>query len=183
MEEATPDFAMDRVWQSFMTIRWWHVSTGLGDLYDDPVKRAQMKPEAIWEVENGRKLSAKDVFAASAVRTAWYQAVRQFLDRYEYFILPTAQVFPFDAKTHWPSQVNGRQMDTYHRWMEVVAPVTLAGCPALNVPVGFNDQGLPMGIQIVGRNQAEFSCLQLAFAYDQATNWVHRKKPQLLESI
>jgi amidase len=182
VEEATPDFPMDQVWQSFVTIRWWHTSSGLGDLYDDPAKRALMKPEAIWEVENGRRLTAKEVFAASAVRSAWYQAVRQFLDRYEYFVLPTAQVFPFDAKIHWPAQVNGRQMDTYHRWMEVVAPVTLSGCPALNVPAGFNDQGLPMGIQIVGRNQAEFSCLQLAFAYDQATNWANRKKPQLLES-
>jgi amidase len=182
VDEATPDFPMDQVWQSFVIIRWWHTSNGLGDLYDDPAKRAQLKPEAMWEIENGRKLTAKEVFAASAVRSAWYQAVRQFRERYEYFVLPTAQVFPFDAKTHWPNQVNGRQMDTYHRWMEVVAPVTLSGCPALNVPVGFNDQGLPMGMQIVGRNQAEFSCLQLAFSYDQATNWINRKKPRLLES-
>jgi amidase len=181
VEEASPDFPMDQVWQSFVTIRSWHVSAGLGDLYDDPAKRALMKPEAIWEVENGRKLSGREVSAASAVRSAWYQVVRQFLDRYEYLMLPTAQVFPFDAKIHWPTQVNGRQMDTYHRWMEVVAPITQSGCPALNVPVGFNGQGLPMGIQIVGRNHAEFNCLQLGFAYDQATNWVNSKKPQLLE--
>jgi amidase len=182
VEEATPDFPMDKVWQSFLTIRWWHTSNALGDLYDDPVKRALLKPEAVWEIENGRKLPAKAVFDASAVRSAWYQAVRQFLERYEFFVLPSAQVFPFDAKTHWPAEVNGRQMDTYHRWMEVVAPVTLSGCPALNVPVGFSNQGLPMGMQIVGRNQAEFSCLQVAFAYDQATNWVNSKKPRLLES-
>jgi amidase len=182
VEEATPDFPMDQVWQSFVTIRSWHTSNALGDLYDDPAKRALLKPEAVWEIENGRKLTAREVFAASAVRSAWYQAVRQFLERYQYFVLPTAQVFPFDAQTHWPAQVNGRRMDTYHRWMEVVAPVTLSGCPALNVPVGFNDQGLPMGMQIVGRNQAEFSCLQLAFAYDQATNWVNRERPRLLES-
>src|SRR5215213_2299994 len=128
VDEATPDFPMDQVWQSFVTIRWWHTSNGLGDLYDDPAKRAQLKPEAIWEIENGLKMTAQDVSAASAGRSAWYQAVRRFMERYEYFVLPTAQVFPFDAKSHWPNQVNGRQMDTYHRWMEVVAPVTLSGC-------------------------------------------------------
>ena len=82
--------------------------------------------------------------------------------------------------THWPTEINGRRMDTYHRWMEVVAPITMSGCPALNVPVGFNAQGLPMGMQIVGRNEAELSCLQLAAAYDQATGWVTRRKPPLL---
>ena len=71
-------------------------------------------------------------------------------------------------------------MDTYHRWMEACSIVTMTGCPALNVPVGFNASGLPMGMQIVGRNQAELSCLQLAYAYDQATRWVEKKRPALL---
>jgi amidase len=71
-------------------------------------------------------------------------------------------------------------MDTYHRWMEVMIPVTMSGCPALNVPAGFNSAGLPMGIQIVAPNHAEFACLQLAHAYDQATRWVRMRMPALL---
>jgi amidase len=71
-------------------------------------------------------------------------------------------------------------MDTYHRWMEVVIPVTMSGCPALNVPVGFDKAGRPMGMQIVGPAQGEFACLQLAQAYDEATGWVTKRPPPLL---
>ncbi|MGH7247265.1 MAG: amidase family protein, partial [Pseudomonadota bacterium] len=94
--------------------------------------------------------------------------------------LPSAQVGPFDAAIHWPEGLGGKAMDTYHRWMEVMIPVTMSGCPALNVPAGFNIAGLPMGIQIVAPNHAEFACLQLAHAYDQATNWVTKRIPALL---
>ena len=70
-------------------------------------------------------------------------------------------------------------MDTYHRWMEVVIPATMSGCPAISVPVGFGGNGLPMGMQIVGRNRGELAVLQLAHAYDEATGWVRRKPPPL----
>jgi amidase len=180
VEEAVPDYPMDQIWQNFVTIRSWQVGSGLMDFYKDPTKRALLKPEVIWEIENGMKLSALDISAASAGRSAWYQTVRQFLQRYEYFLLPSAQVFPFDAQIHWPTEINGQRMDTYHRWMQVVTPGTMSGCPVLNVPAGFNDRGLPMGLQIVGPNQGEFSCLQLALAYDQATGWVNKRLPSLL---
>ena len=103
------------------------------------------------------------------MRTAWYQAVRAFFERYDYFLLPSGQVFPFDAALDWPKSIAGKTMDTYHRWMEVMIPVTMSSCPALTVPVGFNERGLPMGLQIVGPNHGELACLQLAHAYDQAT--------------
>ncbi len=180
VERVVPDYPMTDLWEDFRTLRWWQTSTALAPVYDDPAKRATMKPEAIWEVEHGLALSARDVARASAGRTAWYGAFRKLLDRYEYFALPSAQVFPFDAATHWPAAIDGRRMDTYHRWMEVVAPVTMTGCPALNVPVGFNGDGLPMGLQIVGRNHAEFACLQLAFAYDQVTGWTRTRPPALM---
>ena len=182
VEEAVPDYPMDQMWQNFITIRSWQVGSGLMDLYKDSAKRALLKPEVIWEIENGMKLSALDISAASAGRSAWYQTVRQLFQRYAYFVLPSAQVFPFDAQTHWPVEISGRRMDTYHRWMQVVTPGTMSGCPVLNVPAGLNDRGLPMGLQIVGPNQAEFSCLQLAFAYDQATDWVNKRLPSLLQT-
>ena len=96
--------------------------------------------------------------------------MRAFFERYDYFLLPSAQVFPFDANTDWPKEIAGRTMDTYHRWMEVMIPVTMSSCPALSVPVGFSARGLPMGLQIVGPNHGELACLQLAHAYDEATH-------------
>jgi amidase len=182
VEDARPDFPVEQVWQNWLKLRAWQAGDPIRALYNDPAKRALMKPEAQWEVENGLKVTMFELADALAVRTLWYQAVRRFMDEYEYFVLPSAQVFPFHAPIDWPKEISGKAMDTYHRWMEVVIPVTMSGCPALNVPVGFNDRGLPMGIQIVGRNHAELSCLQLAFAYTEATGWTEKKRPALLDA-
>ncbi len=180
VEEAWPDYPVERVWQNWRTLRAWQAGSALKDLYKDPAKRALMKPEARFEVESGEKLSAYNVFDASAVRSAWYQAVRTLFERYDYFVIPSGQVFPFDAGIDWPKTIAGKTMDTYHRWMEVMIPVTMSNCPALTVPIGFNDRGLPMGLQIVGPNHGELACLQLAHAYDQATQWVTKRPPPLL---
>jgi amidase len=182
VEEAWPDYPVERVWQNWRTLRAWQAGSVLKGLYKDPEKRALMKPEARFEVENGQRLKAYDIFDANAVRTAWYQAVRSFFERYDYFVLPSGQVFPFDAALDWPKSIAGRTMDTYHRWMEVMIPVTMSSCPALTVPVGFNDRGLPMGLQIVAPNHGELACLQLAYAYDQATQWVTKRPPPLLQA-
>lgn len=73
-------------------------------------------------------------------------------------------------------------MGTYHRWMETVMPWTLAGLPVASVPVGFNAAGLPMGMQLIGRRHADLAVLRLAFAYEQATQWVRRRPPPLLSA-
>lgn len=181
VEEVLPEYPIERVWQNWLKLRAWQTRAALKPLYDNPAKRAQMKPEAIWEVENGAALSADDLAAASAERTLWYQEVVRLFERYDYLLLPSAQVFPFAVETRWPKEIAGRAMDTYHRWMEVVIPVTMSGCPALNVPVGFCEAGLPMGLQIVGPAQSELACLQLAQAYDQATGWVKNRPPPMLD--
>ena len=180
VEEARPDFPPEKVWDAWVKLRAVQNAASLKGFYADPAKRALMKPEAQYEVETAAKVSAADMTDAAAVRTQWYQAMRRFMDKHEFVLLPSAQVFPFDAKTHWPSEIAGRKMDTYHRWMETCSLISMSGLPSLNVPAGFNARGMPMGMQIVGRNQAELSCLQLAFAYDEATRWVEKRKPALL---
>src|SRR6266498_5548540 len=90
-----------------------------------------MKPEAVFEVEGMLARTALDVWHNSVQRSAWYQAVRAMFETYEYLLAPTAQVFPFDAQMTWPREINGVRMDTYHRWMEVVTPWTLAGLPVI----------------------------------------------------
>ncbi len=179
VEPALPDYPLEPVWNSWCKIRAWQAGAMLHQLYGDPAKRALMKPELQWEIENGLKVGAFEIADANIVRTAWYQAVREFFRKYDFMIAPAGQVFPFDAKIHWPKEVGGVSMDTYHRWMQVMIPISMSGCPALSVPAGFNDRGLPMGIQIVGPNHAEMACMQLAHAYDQATNWVSKRPPPL----
>jgi len=178
--ESGLGFPPERMWESWVTLRHWLIAGNLGALYNDSAKRAQMKPEAIWEVEGGMKLSAHAVYQASAERSELYRAVLKLFDTYEYLALPSAQVFPFDASTHWPKTVNGVAMDTYHRWMEVVVLASMLGFPVANVPVGFSRDGLPMGMQIIGRRHADFAVLQLAHAYGRMTRWLSDYLPPLL---
>ena len=182
VETATLDYPLEPVWQSWLALRGWQIAAEFRASFPDPAQRALMKPELQWEIENGLKTSALDIAVASRTRTAWYHSVRKFFEKYDFMIAPAGQVFPFDATTHWPKEVGGISMDTYHRWMQVMIPISMSGCPALSAPAGFNDRGLPMGIQIVGPNHAEMACMQLAHAYDQATNWVTKRPPPILSS-
>jgi amidase len=180
VEEACPDYPPDAVWRAVLQIRGWQQGGAILGFYNDPAKRALLKPEAIYEIEAGLKLSAYDITAASVVRSEWYQAVRRFFERYDYFIVPTAQVFPFDADLHWPHEIAGQKMETYHEWMKAVLLVSMSGCPALAVPAGFGDQNLPIGIQIIAPNRRELDCLQLGYAYTTAANWTNARPPSLL---
>ena len=183
VEEATPDFDFEAVWRSVIRLRGWQQGVALLAYYNDAAKRALLKPEAIYEVETGLRQSAYDITAASVVRTEWSMAVRRFFERYDFLIVPTAQVFPFDVAQHWPKQVAGRTMQTYHEWMKATLLVTMSGCPALAAPAGFNDQGLPIGIQIIAPNRQELSCLQLAFAYESAVDPAIRRLPPQLTTL
>jgi amidase len=182
VEACQADFSMERLWQTWLTHRHFLVQGSLGAAYADPHKRELLKPEAQWEVEGGLRLSATDVYKASVDRSEWYRALSELFERYDFLLLPTAQVFPFDAQRPWPRVVGGQTMDTYHRWMEVVIGPTLAGLPSISVPVGFNPAGLPMGLQIIGPAQADRAVLQLAYAHEQLTRWVERRPPPCLQS-
>lgn len=180
VEDAKLGFDPESIWQSWIKLRAFQAGGNLAALYADPAKRPLLKPEAQFEVEQGQNLSAYDVMKASNLRSRWYQHVRGLFDRYDILVLPSAQVFPFDVEMRWPQEISGRAMDTYHRWMQVVIPVTMSGCPAISVPAGFNAAGLPMGMQLWGPNHSERLLLEVAQAYEDATGWVDRRPPGLL---
>jgi amidase len=104
----------------------------------------------------------------------------RFFERYDFLVMPTAQVFPFDARETWPREIAGQTMRTYHEWMKAVCLVSMAGCPSLAVPAGFNAQGLPMGLQIVAPIHRDVDCLRMGFAYEQARPWIGKLPPLLL---
>jgi len=174
VEEVPPGFDMARLWRVWLTLRHFLVSNGQAADYADPVRRARMKPEMIWEIESGRDLPAVAVHAASLGRSDWHRYIAGLFETYDFLILPSAQVFPFDAGIDWPKTVGGRTMDTYHRWMEVVIGPTLAGLPVAAMPAGFGANGLPAGIQIVGPARADRDVLAAAAAYEKATDWLAR---------
>lgn len=139
--------------------------------------REKVKPEAQWEYDQSLDLTGTQLMQASATRTRFYQSMLTLFESFDVLAIPTAQVWPFDVKERWPQNIAGRSMDTYHRWMEVVIYATFAGLPAVSVPAGFNAQGLPMGLQLIGKPQGDFELLQVAYAYEQAAQDLIQKRP------
>jgi amidase len=180
VEDALPAFNFDKLWEATIRLRAWQQGSLLLAHYNDPRKRGLLKPEAIFEIETGLRQSAYDVTAASIVRSEWTQAVRRFFERYDFLILPTAQVFPFDIERHWPQEIAGRTMQTYHEWMKGTLFVSMCGCPALAAPAGFSGQGLPIGMQIIAPNRQELACLQLAYAHESTLAPARRRLPPLI---
>ncbi len=172
VDSVAPPFPAERLWDSWITLRSWQVGAGYADMLD---QRDKLKDTAIWEIERGLALSAMDVHRASVIRSEWYRRSASLFDRYDALVLPSAQVWPFSRDIAWPTEIAGRQMDTYHRWMEVVVPVSLIGLPCLSAPAGFGQAGLPMGIQMFGRRGRDRALLELGAAYHAATEWPQKR--------
>jgi amidase len=178
VEPANVSFEMERLWRAWLTLRSVNTGANLMAHYADPKKRALLKPEALWEIEQAQRTTALELHQASVTRTDWYRHLVKCFEQYDFLALPSAQIFPFPAQEQWPRSIAGRPMDTYHRWMEVMIPATMAGCPAISVPAGFGGAiGLPIGLQLIGRPRADMDLLRLAHAFDRASDWVRRAPP------
>lgn len=161
-------FAAGRMWDSWITLRAWSVAAGLAELSE---QRAALKDTAQWELDKGLALTAMQVHEASVVRSEWFRCAAALFQNYDALILPSAQVWPFAIETPYPTMIAGTPMDTYHRWMEVMVPVSLIGLPCLSVPVGFGAEGLPMGMQVFGPRGSDARILSVGAAYHAATRW------------
>lgn len=179
VEPCTLDVPREVNWNAWLKLRQMLTGGRLRTLYEDARTRALMKPEALWEVEQGLRLGGAELYEASVQRTAVYQAFRRLFERFDYVVAPTAQVFPFSAEQHWPREIAGVAMDTYHRWMEIVTPFSLAGLPVASVPVGFGAGGLPMGMQVAGPARADRQVLALARAWERIAQWPLQRPPAL----
>ncbi len=173
VEETSPDFSgADEV---FKVLRAWHFELSHGVLLDN--HRDKLKDTVIWNIEEGRRLTGPQIGEAEKKRTALYERVRKFLETYEFLVLPTVQVPPFDVDEPYVEEINGIEMDTYIDWMKSCYFVTATGLPAISVPCGFTDDGLPVGLQIVGRLRDELGILQIARAFERATGFGKRRPP------
>ncbi len=170
-----PPFPAGDLWRSWVTLRAMLNAGGKRGHYDNA--RDALKPETIWEIEHGLGLTAQAFYDASMIRSAWYARLADLFTQVDVIAMPSAQVWPFPAEWRWPQVIGTQKMDTYHRWMEVVVPVSLAGVPSLSVPVGFGPQGLPMGMQIVGPVGSDAQVLGVGQAWHAATDWPARRQP------
>ena len=174
VEDACPDFTGAN--DAFMTLRAFGMASSRADMLK--THRSQLKDTLIWNIEQGLRLTAAEIGDAEIKRAAIFDRMRQFMETYEFIIFPVSQRPPFDVGIPYPAEIDGIPMQTYIDWMRSCYYVTATGHPAISVPCGFTDDGLPVGIQIVGRHRAEFAVLQLAYAFQEATH-VWRQRPPI----
>jgi amidase len=176
VEEGQPDFSdADEI---FKVWRAWSFELQFGELMKN--HRELMKDTVIWNIEEGQKLTGPRIGRAEIKRTELYHRVREFMETYEFLICPVNQVPPFDIKQPYIEEVDGVKMETYIDWMKSCYYITVTGHPAISVPCGFTPEGLPVGMQIVGRHNDDFGVLQLANAFEKATEF-WKQHPTLAE--
>jgi amidase len=173
VEESEPDFAGAD--ESFRAWRAWRFALAYADLLRD--HRDQLKDTVVWNIEEGLRLTGPELGRAERLRTELYHRLRHFLERYEFLLLPVCQVPPFDVSQPYVTSINGQPLTTYLDWMRSCYYISATGLPAISVPCGFTPEGLPVGLQIVGRHQDDFGVLQLAHAFEQATGAGRRRPP------
>ncbi len=171
--DGEPDFTGAD--EAFHTLRAWNYALNFGELLED--HRHEMKETVVWNIEKGQRLGGPDLARAEVQRTALFHRIRAFMGTHEFLICPVNQVPPFPVEQRYVDQINGVKMDTYIDWMKSCYYITVAGLPAISVPCGFTPDGLPVGVQIVGRHQDDFGVLQLAHAFEQATGFWQRRPP------
>jgi amidase len=174
VEEACPDFS--GATEAFETLRAVSFAMRFAPLLK--THRAELKDTVIWNIEQGLALDGAKVARAEALRTQVYQRLRAFLEKYEFLLGPVNQLPPFPVDMEYPTQIAGVKLGNYLDWMKSCYYVTLASHPAISVPAGFTPQGLPVGLQIVGRYRDDFGVLQLAHAFERETD-VHTRRPPL----
>lgn len=175
VEEAQPD--LRDADETFRVWRAWLFELGFGEMLR--THRAQMKDTVVWNIEEGMKLTGPQIGQAERKRTEVYQRVRQFMEQYEFLILPVSQVPPFDVTQPYVTEINGIKLDTYLDWMRSCYYITVTGLPAISVPCGFTPEGLPVGVQIVGRYHDDWGVLQLAHAFEQVSSF-GRQRPSIV---
>ena len=176
VDDATPD--LHEADECFKIWRAWQFELGRGELVER--HRDQVKDTVIWNVEEGQQLSGPDLGRAEKMRTALYHRLREFMEVYEFLILVVSQVPPFDVTQEYVTDINGIRMPSYIDWMKSCYYISVVGHPAISVPCGFTPEGLPVGVQIVGRHRDDWGVLQLAYAFQQATE-VWKRRPPVVE--
>ncbi|MBI1942237.1 MAG: amidase [Betaproteobacteria bacterium] len=172
VEDAGPELSAAD--EAFHVLRALGFVQKFGELLK--TERRRIKPSIIWNIEEGLKLDAPRIARAMLLRSQVFQAMRAFLETYDYLLLPANQVPPFPVEQEYPPEIAGVKMGNYLDWMKSCYWITMTSHPAISVPAGFTEDGLPVGIQIVGRYGDDFGVLQLAHAFEQATQ-VWKRRP------
>ena len=155
VEEAHPDLA--DAMNCFQVLRAIGYATGMRQLLID--HRDKLKPEVIWNIEKGLKLTGDEIARAEAQRGTLFKRMHAFLETYDLLLCPATIVPPFPVEQRYPTHCNGIEFTSYIDWLLIVGTITLCACPAISIPCGFTASKLPVGLQIVAPNRGEAKLL------------------------
>lgn len=172
VDAACPD--LDPADEVFTTLRAYHFLLAFGALAESDPDR--VKATIRQNVDVGRRLTVADLGRAQQLQGVLHETVVAFFERYDVLVCPTVQVEPFDVGLEYPTEVAGVPQPDYLGWMRSCTLVSATGCPAVSVPAGFTDGGLPVGLQIVGPPRADRRVLEVAAAYETAAG-ISRRRP------
>jgi amidase len=173
-------FDPEAVWEAWLVWRRALTAANVRGLIKLPRARELLETKTLWEYDQAEGLLYREFEMASEIRSTFYDAMLSLLSRFDVLALPVTQVWPFPVEQTWPTQIAGRAMDTYHRWMECTIYATMAGLPAISVPAGFDASGRwPMGLQLIGQPKGDGALLEVAAAYETMVKDLLERRPPM----
>ena len=176
VEELKPKINNEFLWKSWTTLR-------AKNIFEDTLAMNildvnSMTYQAIWEYNKGKEINSEDIQSAIDKKQQCLNQIDLIFRNFDFLAIPSAQVYPFDKNLQFPKNINGIELDTYHRWLEVFILSSLLDLPTVTIPVGFNKNGMPMGMQIIGRNKDDLNVFSFANKYEDIFNY-SKIKPKL----
>ena len=176
VENLNPKINTDILWKSWITLR-------SKSIYEDTLNMnisdiSSMTFQAIWEFNKGKEIKSEDLQLAIDQKKKCLNQTNIIFESFDFLALPSAQIFPFDKNLQFPKKINDIELDTYHRWLEVFILSSLLELPTITIPAGFNKDGMPMGIQLIGKNKDDLKLFSFAIKYEEAFNF-SKIKPKL----
>jgi amidase len=169
IESLQPKINSSKMWDSWTTLRAKSIFEDTESMNLKNIE--EMTYQAIWEYKKGANIKDDDIEKAINQKNECIKEVDDVFKDYDFLILPSAQVFPFDKNVQFPKRINNFELDTYHRWIEVFIMSSLLDLPTITVPVGFNENGMPMGMQIIAKKFDDLKLLAFAKRYEEIFNY------------
>ena len=176
IETLKPKINTNILWERWTSLR-------SKSIYEDTLAMnisdiSTMTYQAIWEYNKGKEITSEELQLALDQKQKCLNQINLIFEKFDFLVLPSAQIFPFDKNLQFPKNINGKTLDTYHRWLEVFILSSLLELPSITIPVGFNKDDMPMGMQIVGKNKDDLKLFSFASKYEDIFNF-SKIKPNL----
>ena len=169
VENLKPKINTDILWKSWTTLR-------AKSIYEDTLAMnisdiSSMTYQAIWEYNKGKEIKAEGLQIALNQKQECLNQINLIFENFDFLVLPSAQIFPFDKNIQFPKNISDKELDTYHRWLEVFVLSSLLELPTMTIPVGFNQNGMPIGMQIIGKNKDDLKLFSFVSRYEDIFNF------------